>query len=296
MLSPWGNSILSTPKLAWCFSFHFQWRFLGMHGCDACQYIKIKCPSYGGMWKQCLVLCHEIISAFRWLFSLESIFKLERSVSITGCSHYRINVGTFIDVAPNPLPTRHSILPDHNGAFAAGLLAHLNPRETLARPADQWAWGAENSCQQALTPHSFLPARSTATKGLSELLGNKGQACPQCEIAGYLLGCQSAWRGDCFCAGGSRTSSSFTGADTQPKPLPSSGHKSASLGVLRALGSSQGFPASLPPSGLEEMWGMWLSPASPESELLALWQAIPKPWWSWLPFSLLRWPRHENRG
>lgn len=75
----------------------------------------------------------------------------------------------------------------------------------------------------------------------------KARRASSSEIAGHLLGCQSAWRGDCLCAGGSRTSSSFRGADTQPEPLPSFGHTSASLGVLRALGSSHGFPASLPP-------------------------------------------------
>lgn len=57
-----------------------------------------------------------------------------------------------------------------------------------------------------------------------------------------------------------------------------------------------GLPSLPSPSGLEETWGMWSSPASPESELLALWRAIPKPWWSCLPLHLLWWPRQENRG
>lgn len=35
-----------------------------MHDCDVCQHIQIKCLYYGEMWQQCLVLCHESISAF----------------------------------------------------------------------------------------------------------------------------------------------------------------------------------------------------------------------------------------
>lgn len=130
---------------------------------------------------------------------------------------------------------------------------------SASRSTSVRSWGLLSSSADS---SSFLPAGSTATKGLRQLLRNRGQACQQQWDSRHLLGCQSAWRGDCFCAGGSRTSSSFRGADAQPEPLPSPGHESASLGVLRALGSSQGFPASLPP-GLEEMWGMWLSPASP---------------------------------
>lgn len=50
-----------------------------MHDCDVCQYIKIKCPSYGGMWQQCLVLCHEIISAFlKNASTLDGFFHLDQ--------------------------------------------------------------------------------------------------------------------------------------------------------------------------------------------------------------------------
>lgn len=119
-------------------------------------------------------------------------------------------------------------------------------REQLSQP-----WGAPglgDSSRQAPAPRRFHPARASAAWercALSSAETDAGQA-SSAELAGYLLGCQPAWHADCLCARGSRTSGSFRGADVQPKPPPGSGHESASLGVLRACSSSQGFPASLP--------------------------------------------------
>lgn len=133
----------------------------------------------------------------------------------------------------------------------------------------------------------------TARVGVTSREANARQAGGG-EQAGYLLGCQLGWRGDCLHATGSRTSGSFRGADAQPKPPPGSGHQSASLGVLRASAQARASqPPSLPTGGDV---GDVVVTSSPESEPLALWRDVSKPWWSWLPLSLLWWPRHKNRG
>lgn len=187
------------------------------------------------------------------MFSLLSAFKQEKSLSVAGCPCYRINLGTFIDVAPNPLPDIHPFLPNYDSDFDAGCLALLRLYKTQEKRRLGQQISKRQGSRARLTEHRFLaaffppgplqPNDPWKHCGLSEFPRNKRQAGHRW----YLLGCQPARRGESLHAEGSGTSVGFSGADVRPKPPLGSGHKSASLGAPRAWGSSQGFPASLPP-------------------------------------------------
>lgn len=109
---------------------------------------------------------------------------------------YRINLGTFIDVAPNPLPDIHPFLPNYDSDFDAGCLALLRLYETQ----EKRRLGQQISkCQRSrarlteirllaafFPPGPLRPHDPWKRCSLSEFPRNERQAGQRW----YLLGCQ----------------------------------------------------------------------------------------------------------
>jgi len=135
------------------------------------------------LWHEIIFIFLKHASTFRQSFSLLSTSKQEKSLSAPACPHCGINLGTFTDAAPNPLPATYPFSPNHDGDFDAGCLAR--PRLYKARETHQLSQqtGVREGSGTHLSKHWFLaafflpgplrPSDLWKRRSLRELLRNK---------------------------------------------------------------------------------------------------------------------------